>query len=171
MQWLDVFFFSYAGQCKSMQSFKVRIPIAMQRNLRQQLFTSVFPKIAAQLDFWRHFFIPEKITTSFPPALSRRFAIWIALGQRNKYRSTPLSYARIGNKCSFWLLPQCYRSAPLRKEIAIGMLTLSFNLWCLEMCGANVVGDKMLLFCRLIWRSPFCLVLTFCVSCEMWWTL
>jgi hypothetical protein len=54
---------------------KVRIPIAMQRDMRQRYFTSVFPMIAAQRDFWRHFFIPENIATSFPPALSRRFAI------------------------------------------------------------------------------------------------
>jgi hypothetical protein len=39
-------------------------------DLRQRFFTSVFPKIAAHAIFY----IPDNIATSFPPALSRRFA-------------------------------------------------------------------------------------------------
>jgi hypothetical protein len=87
------------------------------RDMQQRYFTSVFPMIAAQPDFLRHFFIPENIATSFPPALSWRYesllvsAINIALLRSATLRAVPLSY---GNECSFLLLLQFYRSVPLR---------------------------------------------------------
>jgi hypothetical protein len=40
----------------------------------------------------------------------------------------PLSYAGIGNECSFLLLPQFYRSAPRHKKIAVGIPTLSLAI-------------------------------------------
>jgi hypothetical protein len=82
---------------------KVRIPIAMQRDLRQRRCAICGSNILLLYFQWsRHspisdvnFFIPENIATSFPPALSRRFAIWIALGQRDKYCSTPHRSAKL----------------------------------------------------------------------------
>jgi hypothetical protein len=62
-------------------------------DFRQGFFTSVFPNLAAQHNFQCHLSTPYVIATSFPPALSRRFAILIALGQSNKN-----CYAHIGNK-------------------------------------------------------------------------
>jgi hypothetical protein len=58
------------------------VPIAMQRDLRQWRcaicgsdFLLLYFQSSAQHDFLRHFFIPDNIATSFPPALSWRFAI------------------------------------------------------------------------------------------------
>jgi hypothetical protein len=101
----------------------------MQRDLRQRRCAICGNDIFFLYFQWlRHsplsdviFFVSENLAMSFPPALSRRFAIWIALGPRNKYRSAPqrsapLSYARIGNGCSFFYYfhnCQFYPSAPL----------------------------------------------------------
>jgi hypothetical protein len=63
-----------------------RFAAVEMRDLRQRFFTSVFPKLAAQLTFQRHFFNPDitiqrhffnpDITTmSFPTALPQRFAV------------------------------------------------------------------------------------------------
>jgi hypothetical protein len=47
----------------------------MQADLRQQCFTSAFSKLAAQLNFGWHFFVPDNIAKSFLLALLQQFAI------------------------------------------------------------------------------------------------
>jgi hypothetical protein len=63
----------------------------MKCNLRWQICTCVFPKFAAQCNFQHHCFTTDIIVLSFLPALTTHFVIWIALGQRDKNRSAPLS--------------------------------------------------------------------------------
>jgi hypothetical protein len=51
-------------------SDEVRFMLAEVLDLRQRIFTSVFPKLAAQRNFLRHFFTPDIIATLFLPVFA-----------------------------------------------------------------------------------------------------